>query len=93
MKRESLSTTETGSGMAVPHPYHYDEDKTFIVLCTLKNKILWNYSDVSVVVFIAYGKNEKHLDEINIKIAELSEDSELIEKISRSNETEIRKFL
>lgn len=56
LKREELSSTEVGNGMAIPHPYDYDGEELAVAFLTLARPILWKYARVSFVCLVVFPK-------------------------------------
>ena len=57
-KREALSSTEVGGGLAMPHPYQYEGERTAAALLTLQRPILWNKGEVQAVLLVAYARSQ-----------------------------------
>lgn len=59
LKRERLSSTEAGNGLAIPHPYEYHGTKPIFAAAALRREVLWKYDAVRLVLLFAlpYGTN------------------------------------
>ena len=58
MKRESLSETDFGNLVAIPHPFEIITDKTFVFVAILEKPIIWYKNNVQVVFLVSIS-NEK----------------------------------
>lgn len=57
--RESVSSTECGNCVALPHSLYFSSKYTHISVCILKRPILWNKEYVSVVFLTSIGSLER----------------------------------
>lgn len=72
MERESLSTTEVGNAVAIPHPLQPSNEKQMqIGIVILDKAISWGSSDVSLIFLIVPGRDKQ------------SEMSQLMEELHR----------
>ena len=58
MKRESLSETDFGNLVAIPHPFEIVTNKTFVFVAILEKPIIWYKNNVQVVFLVSIS-NEK----------------------------------
>ena len=58
MKRESLSETDFGNLVAIPHPFEIVTDKTFVFVAILEKPIIWYKNNVQVVFLVSIS-NER----------------------------------
>lgn len=58
-ERESISSTEIGNLVAIPHTLHDDIKESFISVLLLKKNILWNKEQVQMVLLIGMAKKEQ----------------------------------
>lgn len=56
-EREKASSTAFPSGVAIPHPMHYEGKRTGIIILKPKNKVLWG--DIKVKLILGISVNEK----------------------------------
>lgn len=51
-EREKLSSTNIGNHIAIPHPSQLIFEETKLVICLLDQPLLWDHSDVSIVILL-----------------------------------------
>ena len=82
-KRESLSSTEIGNLVAVPHTMGLYIPKTRIAVLTLAKSILWENKKVRIVILIAYAsKDLKNIFDINERLMDLLMNTKTVNQIS-----------
>lgn len=57
LKREELARTEFGNNVAMPHPNDAIEEKTFVCVAVLEEKVLWGERDVQVVFLVSVERD------------------------------------
>lgn len=96
LKRESLSSTEVGNLVALPHPYVYEGSEVILSFLTLKRPIRWKFGLVQFIVLIGLpaGHAEAVSNQINDAIMQLVNDKEAIQYlISDMNRMTLHKIL
>lgn len=58
MKRESLSETDFGNLVAIPHPFEIITDETFVFVAILEKPIIWYKNNVQVVFLISVSNKK-----------------------------------
>ncbi|MEI0610658.1 BglG family transcription antiterminator [Brachyspira pilosicoli] len=58
MKRESLSETDFGNLVAIPHPFEIVTDETFVFVAILEKPIIWYKNNVQVVFLISISNKK-----------------------------------
>ena len=58
LKRESLSETDFGNLVAIPHPFEILTDTTFVYVAILEKPIIWYKNNVQVVFLISVSNNK-----------------------------------
>ena len=58
MKRESLSETDFGNLVAIPHPFEIVTDETFVFVAVLEKPIIWYKNNVQVVFLISISNKK-----------------------------------
>lgn len=58
MKRESLSETDFGNLVAIPHPFEIVTDETFVFVAILEKPIIWYKNNVQVVFLISVSNKK-----------------------------------
>ncbi|WP_087654106.1 BglG family transcription antiterminator, partial [Enterococcus sp. 12F9_DIV0723] len=59
-RRETLSTTEVGNQVALPHPCEYDGEKNLLAVMSLKKPVRWKYNNVRLVILQAIPPYENN---------------------------------
>lgn len=60
-ERESLSSTDYGNNVAIPHPIRPLTEETFVVVAVLEKPIIWERQEVQVIFLISLAKGEIEL--------------------------------
>ena len=58
MKRESLSETDFGNLVAIPHPFEIVTDETFVFVAILEKPIIWYKNNVQVVFLVSISNKK-----------------------------------
>lgn len=83
-ERESISATEVGNLVAMPHPSFLCTDKTIVMIMTLKRSVLWKNNYVKYIFLISGNKNSKEESEyINESIIDLILDTEWLQELDK----------
>lgn len=83
LKRESLSSTEVGSFLALPHPYQYEGERIILAFLRLKKPVLWKFSEVKLVLLAAYPSGNDELQQyVNERITAFASDPSAISGLS-----------
>lgn len=61
-RREDLSSTEVGGGLAMPHPYGYREGPGAAAFLSLKKPIPWKFGPVRLVILLAIPEGDKEMN-------------------------------
>lgn len=95
LTRESAASTSFGNYVAMPHPLEAFSDDTFWSLLTLKEPIMWNDKEVSIVCFLhVASSNIDELEPLYKELLSLLDDEESVKKLmSANNKTEVSKIL
>lgn len=81
-KRETLSSTDIGNLVAIPHAFSMCTENTIFCICTLKKAILWKHHKVKYIFLISFGKSDLKIShDINEKLISLVLDAEWISKL------------
>ncbi|NLC96985.1 MAG: transcription antiterminator [Erysipelotrichaceae bacterium] len=82
LKRESLSTTEIGNMVAIPHPFSLYVKKTVLVISILKRPITWQNKKVRYVFLMLFSKEDLGIQhELNEELIEYVTDSKWLLKL------------
>lgn len=88
--RESLSSTEIGNLVALPHPQVYEKNHMILSFMTLEKPIEWKFGTVQLIVLMALPKQEDQtICEVHEQLTRIVSDEscvqELIQDLSREN--------
>lgn len=59
LRRETLSSSEKGNSVAIPHTLYTSSDRSIIAGCILKRPILWDKEYCQMVLLVINGRNEE----------------------------------
>lgn len=89
-RRERISETYFGNGMAVPHPLYPVEDRTSIYVAILKKPVVWNETGDKVSVVFLPSMQKDSLVSLNVwgYLSELINQHNFVEHVARAADYE-----
>jgi lichenan operon transcriptional antiterminator len=82
LKREAMGSTEFGNRVALPHPYKFETEETFICIGILDKPILWDKKKVQIVGLVSVSKhNDNSLQDFYAILAKVFLNKEYVSDI------------
>ena len=82
-QRETLSSTEVGNQVAMPHPYGYQGQMGAAAFLTLKKPVSWKFGTVRLVILMAIPEEDRQMNRLMDRLTQIVTDEDGARRLAK----------